>query len=164
MRYRNIMIVFIVSGFWHGAAWTYVMWGVLHGIFVVAYTMSGRFVDSVRIRFPLLSIVTTFILVSFAWIIFRAKTLKDAWYIVTHWYIGLDKPIHGFGKELGVSPYDAWITILCVSSILIFEGLQATKKFVRFPFFVRYAVYISFVLAIMNLGISQKIPFIYFQF
>ena len=75
--YLNLMITFIVSGFWHGASWTFVIWGMLHGLFqcVERLTRKSEFVKKTPV---LIKIFITFTLVSFSWIFFRAESLSDA--------------------------------------------------------------------------------------
>lgn len=71
---RNILIVFLISGFWHGANWTFVFWGVLHGVWMVL----ERLLKVNTWKFPkLLKVSITFIFVTFAWSIFRAESLTD---------------------------------------------------------------------------------------
>ena len=86
-KYRNIAIVFLTSGFWHGANWTYVVWGALHGF----YQIIGDILKPVRNKvetifkvnttcfsYKLFNIIITFILVDFAWIFFRAPDINTA--------------------------------------------------------------------------------------
>ncbi len=90
----NRMVTFFVSGLWHGAAWTYVIWGCLHG----AYLVIEKFIyDLFKIRkngkLRIVKIVITFLLVNFAWIFFRAEDLSDAVYVVTHMFAGITNPL-----------------------------------------------------------------------
>jgi alginate O-acetyltransferase complex protein AlgI len=73
--YVNIMIVFIVSGFWHGANWTFVLWGFLHGVFSV---ITRRFKNMFGKLHPALNYFITFGFINFTWIIFRANSIRDA--------------------------------------------------------------------------------------
>lgn len=86
-KYRNIMIVFLVSGLWHGADWTYVLWGGIHGIYQVLGEMTKnlreRIYKSLGINtevesYKISRIIGTFALTSFAWIFFRAESMSDA--------------------------------------------------------------------------------------
>ncbi len=80
-RYFNLAVVFLVSGLWHGAAWTYLAWGALHTVFnlgTVALRESGRLRLPDRWWTNALGVVVTFGLVSFAWIFFRAHSIHDA--------------------------------------------------------------------------------------
>lgn len=76
---RNIMIVFLVSGLWHGANWTFVLWGFLHGCAMVLERLVGKRFSTVH---PVLSWGVTFAFVSFCWIFFRAPTIADGWAMV----------------------------------------------------------------------------------
>jgi len=89
----NLMVTFLISGLWHGANWTYVIWGLLHGFYFVTSSLT----ESLRARLSALtrldklprlktalSTLTIFALVSFAWIFFRANSLDNALYIVKH--------------------------------------------------------------------------------
>ncbi len=77
---RNIMIVFLVSGLWHGANWTFVLWGFLHGCAMVLDRLVGKRFSGLH---PALSWGLTFAFVSFCWIFFRAPTVADGWAMVT---------------------------------------------------------------------------------
>lgn len=72
--YLNLIMTFLVSGIWHGAAWTFVVWGLIHGI----YQCTGRLLKSINEKLPsALRIFITFCLISFAWIFFRVESLND---------------------------------------------------------------------------------------
>jgi D-alanyl-lipoteichoic acid acyltransferase DltB (MBOAT superfamily) len=99
MKVRNTFAIFLVSGFWHGANWTFVVWGGLHGFYqIISYltrAWRGRQVAALGINqlswlYRGIQILITFCLVSFAWIFFRANSLSDAIYIATHLFSGYD--------------------------------------------------------------------------
>lgn len=73
--YLNILIVFIVSGLWHGAAWTFIVWGLLHGIFSI---ITRHFKNFFKKLHPAFSWLVTFLFINLTWVIFRADTLLDA--------------------------------------------------------------------------------------
>src|SRR6185503_8865051 len=82
LTYRNLFITFFISGIWHGAAWTFVIWGLLHafGVMVTRELERSAFY---RDRVPrLLKQLGVFAFVCFAWIFFRASSLPDAWLII----------------------------------------------------------------------------------
>jgi D-alanyl-lipoteichoic acid acyltransferase DltB (MBOAT superfamily) len=119
----NLFITFLISGLWHGANWTYVIWGALHGVYLVLSILGEPFWKGVSAltrldRLPRLKIVlstlTTFVLVTFAWIFFRAASLSDALYIVSHltsgWHSYLAQSWHtvvqeGFQNTANLGPY-----------------------------------------------------------
>jgi len=87
MKIRNTFIIFVVSGFWHGANWTYIAWGFINAIYFLPLLLSNKNrnnLDTVELRFnfdslkTLLSIFLTFIITCIAWVFFRAKTITDA--------------------------------------------------------------------------------------
>jgi alginate O-acetyltransferase complex protein AlgI len=89
----NLMVTFLVSGLWHGASWTFVVWGFVHGMYLIISQAAAPYAARIgRIlrceRFPTtvnaLKILATFSAVTVAWAFFRAKTLNDAWFVVTH--------------------------------------------------------------------------------
>src|ERR1700722_6308236 len=91
--YLNLMITFAISGLWHGANWTFVVWGLLHGFYLIAAQIVGppaaRVSQALHLdRLPRLlttaKVLLTFSLVTFAWIFFRANNLGDAWFIARH--------------------------------------------------------------------------------
>ena len=73
--YCNIMIVYLVSGIWHGANYTFILWGILHGLFSVLYRWKQRWFDSLH---PVMNWLITFNFVNLAWVLFRADSIGDA--------------------------------------------------------------------------------------
>lgn len=95
LRHRlNLLITFLVSGLWHGANWTFVVWGGIHGLAQIAeeklfprkHEKPSGFLWCVRV-----ALVFTF--VTFAWVFFRAQSLSDALYVLTHLFTGIGNPI-----------------------------------------------------------------------
>lgn len=82
---RNILIVFALSGLWHGASWNYVAWGVWHGIFLVGYTLYHNYFPKKK-KHPgeknLGGHIGTLVLVGFAWVFFRSQSLNAAWVLL----------------------------------------------------------------------------------
>lgn len=177
---RNIYIVFVLSGFWHGASWTFIIWGALHGAYYLFFN-----------RFPkLANRFTTFILVCFAWVFFRANNLNDAIYIVTHLTYGtggyidfishlLPKLINHTATEFNMMqlllPFTVGLEYLTIKLlwiffvVLILIDLVCARKLPisdlsRKSIYVRWTIYIVCILIIMNLGVASDLPFIYFQF
>ncbi len=86
--YLNMMIVFLASGFWHGANWTFVFWGVCHGAFMVVTRCFGKFFQKIP---KVINWVITFLFVNVMWIFFRADSMADAWLFlgrITAWDFG----------------------------------------------------------------------------
>jgi D-alanyl-lipoteichoic acid acyltransferase DltB (MBOAT superfamily) len=163
----NVMIVFLVSGLWHGANWTFLIWGGLHGAFFIIYTLLARS----RSEKPTLQfqggfwlrrsfkIVLTFHLVCFAWIFFRAAALNDALLVIQKIGVALSSlQIH----KPSAKGWE-WILVLLMVEWLSRNRPHALAKF-SFPVPVRWTVYYALVLAIIFATPLTYIPFIYFQF
>jgi alginate O-acetyltransferase complex protein AlgI len=171
--YSNLMIVFLVSGLWHGADWTFVIWGGLHGMYLVLSIWTGKF----RIKFirfahldkhpawlKLIQVVTTFHLVLFGWIFFRANNLFDALYIIKN--IFTDTNWHQYAVGLNQTEF-----IIAVLSILFMECIHMMQRHRRMrqflnnkPKILRWSVYLILLLSIIMFGVFTKQEFIYFQF
>ena len=88
--YLNLFIVFLVSGLWHGANWTFVIWGLLHGFYYVGALIIEKFKKAFHFSLPViwekfygyLKIISVFLLVTLAWVFFRANNLSDALLII----------------------------------------------------------------------------------
>jgi alginate O-acetyltransferase complex protein AlgI len=180
-HYRNLMIVFMLSGLWHGADWTYVVWGALHGGYlVVGHAPAGA---RARLRQALgfdpssrvvgaAAMVSTFALVVAAWIFFRARTFDGARYIVSHLGTGLAGDVVDFvrsrGRTFPVPGLPARMAL--VALVLLVEwfwrtwnDLDRAVSSLRLP--VRFAFYAVVVYGtIFGSGTGATQQFIYFQF
>jgi D-alanyl-lipoteichoic acid acyltransferase DltB (MBOAT superfamily) len=178
----NLVVVFLASGLWHGANWTFVVWGFLHG----GYMVVGLWTQPLRARlaewsgigrWPRLQrawqVGVTFSLVCFAWIFFRASSLPDAWYIATHLGQGLAHQLTNAAtlkaavKPLG-SPTQLIIAIIVVALMEAVHLLQARgsvrELLKRQPVWVRWPAYQVLILLIFMFGVYVNQAFIYFQF
>ena len=177
--YLNLFLVFLVSGLWHGANWTFVIWGALHGFYLVFALITKGFREKLNKifyldRFPIFSALTTFALVCFAWIFFRANNVQSAFYISKHIFTGIPDLIYRLQNHQSVYKYLGLNTnelILSVGLILFLESIHyiqtkinISEIFVRKPLYFRWAVYYGLVLAILFLGVYENRQFIYFQF
>ncbi|MFT6745855.1 MAG: alginate O-acetyltransferase complex protein AlgI [Glaciecola sp.] len=172
-KVRNVFIIFIVSGLWHGANWTFVAWGLLHSIYFLPLLLLNRnrnntdvisnekLIPSLKV---LISMGLTFGLTTFAWIFFRAESLKGAFTYVS--------------QMLSRSPFEtpnlfnlkkAGLTLFLM---VVFIGVEwlgrkdqyATEKLgLTWKPVYRYFIYYAIVVAIIFLSTGQQ-EFIYFQF
>lgn len=123
-NYFNIFVVFLVSGLWHGAKWTFVLWGVLHGCYQIlgAITKKTRFrvYEKLKIRtdsglFAAGQRLVTFVLVCFAWIFFRANSTSELWVLLeklfTSWETGSVKATL---SSMGITVTAALVTVLAI--------------------------------------------------
>jgi D-alanyl-lipoteichoic acid acyltransferase DltB (MBOAT superfamily) len=169
-----IMITFAVSGLWHGANWTYVVWGVLNGVYLLAGTVTrpwrdrafglvGLQPDTLIRRAIMLS--TTFLLACAGWVVFRARSIGDAWYVFTHFARGWN--FHEIGTEqflLRQLPV-ALASIVLLEVGQLWQGkISVPSLLVRLPMAPRWALYAGFVMTVVMFGIYRNTQFIYFQF
>ena len=166
---RNIFIIFIVSGFWHGANWTFIVWGALNAIYFLPLLLLKRNRKNVddfasESIFPslkvLFQILLTFGLTVFAWIFFRAENLTHA---ISYIQGMANLSLFGFPEI-----HPLYLFILLVLFIVIeWSGKTseyAIEEFARTkPVFVRWAFYYAIILCMLVYGIEDQ-EFIYFQF
>jgi len=173
--YFNIMFVFMISGLWHGANWTFCVWGALHGLYMLlsAWTRSlrRRVKDILGIsRVPALEraveVFFTFHLVVFAWVFFRANTLSDAVYIITHLFSGFQ--FRFTGAQTGMAKIDGVIAVLAILLMEVVHLAQGRRGLIswlnRKPAWVRWSAYYFILFGILFMGIFGEQEFIYFQF
>ena len=183
-KYRNILIVFLISGLWHGAAWTFVIWGGLNGLMQVigdilkparekALKKMGIREDSLGQK--LIRILITFVLVDIAWVFFRAPDLATAWSVLksslTVWnpWVLFDGTLY----SLGLERIDFWvmvasILVLAGVDILHSRGVRIREKVAGWPLVIRWGLIYLMVFWILLFGIYgpayDAASFIYFQF
>ena len=169
-----ILITFGVSGLWHGASWTFVVWGLLNGF----YLLAGVATKPIRNRAwevlglkkaiwfrRILGIMVTFLLTCLAWIFFRAASIGDAVYILTHFWQDWDfysiKTPNFLLREFPIA----------LGGIIAIEGIQLVQYRIgwgqlvsKLPTALRWALYIIFVLGVILFGVFRDAQFIYFQF
>ncbi len=171
--YFNTFVVFLVSGLWHGANWTFVIWGALHGFYMifakVTHTTRDKFNKFIGIsRIPSLFNVSqgiiTFLLASFAWIFFRARSLNDALYIVENIF----KADTLQNLNLFRFPVDFYISFLLILILFLIDWLDDKKNISKWvqlsPVVIRWSIYLAPVIAMIILGVWKSADFIYFQF
>ncbi|MCB9203358.1 MAG: MBOAT family protein [Flavobacteriales bacterium] len=168
LKIRNTFIIFLVSGFWHGANWTFLFWGFLNAMYFLPLLLRGknrRHLDDVAsgALFPTVSeagaIILTYMLTVLAWIFFRAPSIQIAFE-----YIGRIFTEAALVPE--IMPYKVFflITLFVVIEWLGREGRYALEHIQqRFPVPVRWMIYYGIILLIIVLGGDQQ-EFIYFQF
>lgn len=172
-HYLNLCIVFLVCGLWHGANWTFVIWGALHGAYMVLERLTQSSRPETQRPSPLkpLRIAITFCFVCFAWIFFRARNVGDAWYIVTHLFSGWGTVLadHNYSPIYILGSHRFFLTALLL--IILLEAVHLMQRqtdlselFDRGPIWIRWPVYYVLTLGILLLGSFSNQEFIYFQF
>jgi alginate O-acetyltransferase complex protein AlgI len=156
----NVFVVFALSGLWHGANWTYVIWGVLHCVYyLVARALGPKLKLPSAFYQPL-----TFAAVCFSYIFFRASTVSEAWLVISR--LGSDW-IHGFAVVGGLPVRFLLLTLFTLVLMLGLERLQGEGpprgKF-QGPTWARWTIYLSLIFSLILLGNYDSHAFIYFQF
>ncbi|MEW4922276.1 MBOAT family O-acyltransferase [Algibacter sp. 2305UL17-15] len=169
LSFRNIFIIFIVSGFWHGANWTFIIWGCLNAIYFIPLFLTKRNRNNLNIVsqgkiFPsfheLISMLTTFVLVSIGWIFFRADAISIAInYIKKLFSFNFDNGL----QYLSIERYAPELMLLISCFILVEWHSRAQEH----PFFGTWRNFklISALVGLITLGVYSNVTdFIYFQF
>ena len=181
-NYGNVLIVFLLSGLWHGASWTFVAWGALHGLYLVAENWTAPVRTALAQHLGLaarphlhraLGTAATLALVAYAWIFFRANSLPDAVYISTHLFPGwgglhparLQGLLAGLGRHFVVELLVAAgaVALLAAADYRAERGSVAAWL-ARWPAPLRWAGYLGLLLATLYCGVFGSNQFIYFQF
>lgn len=176
MQVRNIFIIFVVSGLWHGANWTFIVWGALNALYFMPLLLlnrnrnhlevaaKGRLLPSIK---ELLQMLSTFVLIMFAWVFFRAESIGQAVVYIRHIFTPSLLQVPRGDTLLGAHHplvILGWVAVLMGIEWVGREQQYGIADFgLRWPRPVRWAFYIGLVVAIFYFsGLQQQ--FIYFQF
>ncbi len=174
LMYRNLIITYLLMGLWHGAAWTFVIFGLFHGIMLVLENLTEKYRDRLfeisRLNnFPALkttlSILATFSILVFSLLFFRANSLRDSMTLLTNAF-----DFSNFNLSISEILKDGEVLfgMLMVVLLLIVEFLHEKYNLVKVlaarPVLLRWPVYIGFVFFVLLFGILHKQVFLYFQF
>lgn len=180
--YLNIFIVFVVSGMWHGAAMTFIIWGAIHGVILMiekgTYQVRKRVFDKLGLQKNNFSNhlffgTIIFFVVNIAWVFFRANSLGDSFQIITGFFNNFN-PGELFSKEtylIGFKPNEFKVVTIAIIFLFVFEYLHRKFNMMRVlnnqSTIFRWCCYLSIVFSIVIFGIygDRNIQeFIYFQF
>ena len=170
----NTLIVFTISGLWHGAAWTFVVWGILHGLGISVERVLKQIVGN-RIPVPeLLKILYAYSLVSIFWTFFRAASVQDAIYILRNAFVGIKNFISpeylwaSLHQLFSYNTFEIILTFGLLSLAIVAELLQRKSSILQIinnqPALVRFAIYTLIIFLIIQLRNAQIKEFIYTQF
>lgn len=177
--YRNILIVFLLSGFWHGANWTFIIWGGLHGIFLIAFDTSKNIRAKVKNTLGIkddstinniISVVFTFSLVTVAWVFFRGNSVEQAMHILRNSFDLSATPsmVKAQFEQLGFTGTTALLTVAVVVFLFVIDRIQTKKDILMYvtgkSWPMRWAIYYIIIFSIILLGVWGNQQFIYFQF
>lgn len=185
MNYRNIMITFLVSGLWHGASWSFITWGGLHGVYQIIGSVLRPWKDRCIARYKFKSesfsyklgqVCITFILVDFAWIFFRMNSLKYSLDFVGRifrkWnpWVLFDQSLY----ELGLNQTEVHILFFSLAVLFLADLVRYRKKETLDIFlsgqciWFRWGAIFLLIFSIIIFGIYgpgfDATQFIYFQF
>lgn len=175
-KYRNLMITFLVSGIWHGANWTFVVWGALHGIYNIGHNIVAKKWKSGTGRIATgLQMIGTFFMVDFAWLFFRADSLKHAYGLIVKMITDFNL-LSILNREMAISMgmeiVDIIVLVLALVVLVVvdFSGERVCyrKKIVQAPLWVRWIIFYAAIFVILTFGYYgpgfEAGQFIYVQF
>ncbi len=185
--YFNLFFTFLISGLWHGANWTYVIWGGLNGLYLIMEIQWDKLTGGNLFKFEggtfgfwavrAGQILFTFSLTCFAWIFFRANNVSDAFYIVTHLFSGLttlpsDLQSLVFIKMNILMQHDKSEFIIAIVALLVLfvthwlQRMDSGRNLLaNLSTGLRWSFYYAIVIAILFFGaFNESQQFIYFQF
>lgn len=162
----NILVVFVLSGIWHGAAWTFLLWGFAHGLLhIIEKALRNRFPSKesqskwVRISVDALCVLKTFVLVTLFWVVFRATDLEHLKAIFVTAFTNF-----GGGEQMSVKP-GMWIYLgLFILSDIVLRNTRFDAWCEGKPMVVRWLIYAVLVFMVIACSSVKNFPFIYFQF
>lgn len=159
-NYWNIMATFLVSGIWHGANWTFIVWGALHGLFQVIEKALGLNKQRSKGFIKAIRITITFVLVSFAWIFFRMPTLQDAIGVINKIFLCPSLDFHIF-MEYKVLLIPMYIMVI---ADIISEFAPRFDLFHNRHIIVRWSAYMFILILTLLFGVFDAGQFIYVNF
>jgi D-alanyl-lipoteichoic acid acyltransferase DltB (MBOAT superfamily) len=175
--YTNVIVVFVLSGLWHGASWTFVLWGGLHGLYYLLWiwTQSAReraaqalHLDRPALR-KAIGTVVTLGLVCFAWLFFRADSVSDAFLLIRNMsQLGTSTAVLAPWAKVARPGIEMGFVLGLIALLAALHVLREVNHQVLLTIgqrgWVRWVAYLLLALAIMNLGVARQTPFVYLQF
>lgn len=170
----NYLIVFTLCGLWHGAAWHFVVWGAVHGAFISAERLVGQF-SPWKIKVPrAVAVVYSYSLVCASWVLFRAETLGDAWYIYRNSLVGLTNLVNpgyvwaSLSQVFVTNRLEMAVALFCLGAVVVEHwalGNQVWRQVLdRQKLVVRFVIYGVFLMLLVHLRDAKISEFIYFRF
>lgn len=166
-NFSNLWIVFIISGFWHGASWNFLLWGCYHGFFISLDKVTKKIGFISSMHWSVKQAVTFFIVLN-SWVLFRAQDLSQAVYIYRRIYMDFGRP-YADPFWLDFTPYQ--MTILLFASTLALLPLRRISRFRAFGVWVLRHTSLSLLIALSSIFIcsafvfsSTTETFLYFRF
>ena len=170
----NLLVTFFVSGLWHGANWTFVIWGCIHGLGQVIENLivpKSKLKEKSKGFVWVLRVIGVFVFASFAWIFFVSDSLGDAVYVISHIFDGITLPIdylHNGYSDIELNKQKLVIIAIALLILGVFD-YQSLKKDViaeigKLKPVMRYLIYMFILCAILLFRSTTSAEFVYFQF
>lgn len=161
--YWNIFVTFLVSGIWHGANWTFIVWGCMHGVFqIIEKALGWQKYEGHNWAVKAIRICVTFLLVNFAWIFFRMPTIEGAFSIIGRMICEFGKPSF---SDLHIT---VWLIVIVGIVILFFKDLRDEYASMKLQFLenkiIRWVIYVFLFCMILMFGVLDSNNFIYVNF
>ena len=184
-QYRNLILTFLVSGLWHGANWTFVIWGGMHGLIIAMENITGglrykikrllgyekNIISTAVINF--FSVCMTFFLILLTFIFFRSNTISDALYVTSHLAWGFrqwtePQYLYNMITRFGINIHEFYIivtSIFILMGVEICGGIDVHKRLLKINGILRTILYAIIASLILIWGVFYNAgAFIYFQF
>jgi len=180
------LVTFLICGLWHGSGWNFVIWGCLHGVFLIVAVITNKpksrlykkmGVNKKSRTFNAFQILVTFSLVTLAWVFFRASSFGDAMYILRHMFTGIPSNVRDILHHPSMMKYIValdsprnFIIVLIILPVYLFIETRQKSWDIRellkqIPVGKRYLIYYFFILTFIFFGVFESArQFIYFQF
>lgn len=178
----NILVLFLLSGLWHGANWTFVLWGMVHGVHQVLYRLFKQKIDKLH---PALNWLLLFLFVNFTWIYFRAESIsqanvlieqilnmnmtpiaaeiKDSLFLIE--YNVIYKVVSGISARIATIISNCWVPIMFMLGLVLILGFQnAQRKVVQLRPTLKTMLGGAFLLIYSILSMNTISTFLYFNF
>ncbi len=177
--YRNTFIVLFLSAFWHKGSWPFFMWGFLNGFFIVLSSYTKHIREKISsFIFPkkykisrwlhhFFQVFVTFHLITLTFVFSRSKTIKEAWYIITHMFDNFLKgDLYRWGMGLSIEEF--YFGLGSVIFLIIVQLVQSKTRLREFlssqPIWLRWSAYYLVIFLILVFGVFKELKFVYFQF
>lgn len=169
-RIRNLLITFLVSGLWHGANWTFVIWGAIHGVIqLLEKGLSKLFSRPKHTKlWRVVNTLAVFVFCNIAWVFFRAESIQDAGYILLNVFNGIDTPGR-YLQSILISQIDLLIVMLLIIMLALYDFIDYNTGFDewisrknRIVTWLFYVLVGAMIVIFSKKGISAE--FVYFQF
>jgi D-alanyl-lipoteichoic acid acyltransferase DltB (MBOAT superfamily) len=168
----NLILTFLVSGLWHGANWTFVIWGGIHGCAQVLERFLSRKTKNLRSNpIAILKTLGVFLFIAFTWIFFVSKSLNDALYVIGHLFTGISSPLaylqEGF-YAFSFSKSKLLSILFFIFMLAVYDGFSLKTDCIQWISkqnkLVRNLAYWGLVLIIVFFRATVEAEFVYFQF